>query len=188
MATLLDAGLLEKFSIVFAFLFVLVVLYGILTATNLFKGNHAIQAFIALLASIFMLLMPKLNQVILLMVPWMTLIFIFMLFIFLAFKMFGATDHDFMSVLSANRGLFWTVFWVFTIIFLWSIADVYWTPAKAEQSGEQAILQATTFSERFGAVFFHPTVFGTIVVLLIGLFAVSILASETGGVIGGGGH
>lgn len=187
MATILDIGILEKFSVIFAFLFVLIVLYGILSVTHLFKDNHTIQGLLALLVSLFMLMMPKLNQVIMLMVPWMTLIFIFMLFMFLAFKMFGATDHDFMSALQANRGLFWLVFWVFVIIFLWSIADVYWSPKKAEMGGEQAIEQAQTFSERFGAVFFHPQVFGVIIVILIGVFAVSLLAGESGP-IGGGGH
>src|SRR3989344_2483541 len=116
MATFLDVGILENFSIVFAFLFVLVVMYGILSVTHMFKDNKALQGFVALLVAVIMLLMPKLNQVILLMVPWMTLIFIVMMMLFLAFKMFGATDHDFMSALKDNKGLFWTVFWVFIVI------------------------------------------------------------------------
>src|SRR3989344_1741893 len=97
MATFLDSGILGQFTIIFSFLLVIGIVYGILSFTKLLGNNSLLHGLIAIIAGIFVLISPGISDVISIMVPWLTLFFIFVMFMIMAYKMFGASDHDVMS-------------------------------------------------------------------------------------------
>ena len=81
MATFLDIGFLEKFSVIFPFLLALVVIYGILSYSKLFGDNKTVHILIALFVSMMLLLSDSVRQIINLMAPWFVLLFLFMVFL-----------------------------------------------------------------------------------------------------------
>lgn len=180
MATFLDVSLLTRFSAIFAFLFVLVMVYGLLSFSKFFGGNKTLQVFLAILVGIFVLLTPRIGQVFLFTVPWLTFFFLLVAFLFIAFKMFGTTDADLHSVIKRERGLIWTIISIVVIIMLWGVIHVYGTPYIPAADGTEIGAETSSggFTSTVGAVFFHPKVLGTVFLLLMAVFAVGILASE----------
>lgn len=183
MATILDVGFLSQFSTAFAFLFVLILVYGILSFTHFLGGSKGLQAFLAFLIAIFVLLTPKIGQVFLLIVPWLTLLFILILFIFLGFKMFGVTDSDFRT-LAGDRSVVWTLLSIIVITLLWGVVQVYGTPSTPN-AGEEP---STGFTHTLGMVFFHPKVLGGVFILLMAMFAIYTLTGDAPVKSGHGGH
>ena len=99
MATVLDLGLLQKFEIIFPFLLVFVIVYAILSSTKFLGENKGIHSLIALAMAIMILFSATTREIINVMSPWFVVLFIFILFVLLAFKLFGTTDEDIMGVL-----------------------------------------------------------------------------------------
>lgn len=190
MATILDVSLLSRFSAIFAFLFVLVFAYGILSFSKFFGGSKALQIFLAFLISVFVLLTPRIGQVFLLTVPWLTFFFIMIAFILLAYKMFGVTDMDFHTLIKNERGLVWTILSIVILLMIWGVVQVYGTPyiPGAGEGGAGAGTDAAAggFTSTMGAIFFHPKVLGAIFLLLMAVFAIGILAGESAPHAGGG--
>ena len=177
MATILDVSLLTRFSAFFAFLFVFVLLYGILSFSKFFGGSKGLQVLLAFIIAIIVLMTPKMGQVFLFVVPWLTFLFILIAFLFLAYKMFGITDADFHSLIKSERGLIWTILSIVVIMMLWAIVHVYGTPNIPAADGTTE--PAGGFTSTLGAVFFHPTVLGAVFLLLLAVFAIGILAGES---------
>lgn len=187
MATILDVSLLTRFSAFFAFLFVFVMVYGILSFSKFFGGNKSLQVFLGFLIAIFVLITPKMGQVFLFVVPWLTFLFILIAFLFLAYKMFGITDADLHSVIKSERGLMWAILSVVVLTMIWGVVHVYGTPNIPAADGTME--PAGGFTSTIGAVFFHPTVLGAVFLLLLAVFAIGILAGESApGQSGGGSH
>ena len=191
MATIFDVGLLSRFSAIFGFLFVFVLLYGILSFSHFLGGNKSLQVFLAFIISVIVLITPKMGQVFLITVPWLTFLCILLAFIFLAFKMFGVTDSDLHSVVMHDKAIFWTVLSVVVIIMLWGIVQVYGThyiPATPGQgeTAAQVNQPSTGFTGTLGIVFFNPKVLGAVFLLLVAVFTIGILSSESGPAPGGG--
>lgn len=185
MVTPLDAsfGLIGKFSLIISFVFVIVVMYGILAFTKAFGNNKGLQIFIAFLIGLFVLLMPGMSEVIRLWVPWLAILMIIIIFLLLFFKMFGATDEHFLSVVKNYPGVYWTIIAVVLLSALWAITHVYHgyydgSPTGAEP-GEGGLAERGPITRTFGQVFFHPTVLGVVFIFLFAVFMIGILAAES---------
>ncbi|MBI1969997.1 hypothetical protein HYS48_04855 [Candidatus Woesearchaeota archaeon] len=188
MATILDAsfGLLGKFTLIFSFVLVVVVIYGILSFTKAFGDNKMVQGLLALLFGLFVLIMPGMSEVISLFIPWITLLLIILIFLLLFFKLFGATDKDFMAVLGEYKGIVWTIISFVLLIGLWAVTQVYYgyyqeTPPGEAGAVEQAVSaqEEGNITKTFGAVFFHPKVLGVVFILLFSVFMISILTAQS---------
>src|SRR3989338_4918674 len=101
MATLLDIGLASQFQMVFSFFFVVAVVLGILV-----------------------LLIPDVSSLINIMAPWFVFLFIFLVFLLITYKIFGATEMDIASALK-DRAVVWVILIIAVIIVIGSFASVF---------------------------------------------------------------
>ncbi len=186
MATPLDVGLLQNFSIIFSFLFVLVIVYGIVSYTKLFGESKAIHGLVALLLAISLLFSPTVRGVINLMAPWFVLLFIFAVFMILAFKVFGTSNEDIMGVLKSKEYnyIIWWVVSIALVIGLGSLSHVTFgagqTPEAASTVGNVTAREAGETggagTSSFFKVITHPKILGMTLILLIGAFTIQKLA------------
>lgn len=190
MVTLLDSGLLGTLAPILSLLFVMAVVFGVLSMTKLFGDNKGIHILIAFILGVLVLLMPNVNQVIMIMTPWFTFLFIFIVFLLLIYKIFGATDSDISGFLKAERTLGWLIVIVALIIVGGSMAKVYGEkllPVTTGPAAEGAAAAGTagapstatgTFSGNLAAAFFHPKILGFGLIMLIAVFAMAVMSME----------
>ena len=186
MVTVLDAGLLQNFSVIFSFIFVIAIVYGIFSLIGLFGESKGLQILIAFIIGLMVIIIPEVNKLITTMVPWFTLFFIFILFLLVAYKIFGATDADIMGALRGNTAIVWFIGIIFVIIVLASFGAVYGqrllpvtsneTAAGIEGSGGETGTGTVDYRQNVAATFFHPKVLGMLFILILGIFTVAILA------------
>lgn len=180
MATVLDLGLLEGFSVLFSFLLVFVIIYGLLSYTKLFGDNQAIHAIIGISFAVLTLFAPKALEAIKVMVPWFILFILAGVMVLLVYKLFGAPDESISWTVRNFGGLKWGIFIISIIIIGASVSSVYFVGDGSDNStslitasegdvggvGEGALL----------ATIFHPKMLGLVVVLLIAVFTISLLS------------
>ena len=180
MATILDITALESFSLLFSFLFVLVIVFAFLSYSKFLGDNKGIHALIALLISIMTLFSDSVVKAINLMAPWFVLLFVFALFMIMAFKVFGTTDSDIMSVLvnPEYRYIIWWVVAIGIVIGIGSLTSTVWG-GGAPVYNESATDVGTTGASAFWGTIFHPKVLGLILIFLIAMFTISKLTTTS---------
>lgn len=202
MATILDLGFLRNFSFIFTFLLVFAIVYGILSYKELLGKNKALQLIISLVVGLLVLLSDTVRIVIETAAPWFVVLFILVVFILLAFNIFGAGTGDFMGVLR-NPEYKYISMWIISfaiIIILYSLSqglgqnagpyldeqgeptsavdDANWnnTLSASERLSGDGKTNTDDFNKNLGATIFHPKVLGMILILLIASFAVRMLS------------
>jgi len=183
MATFLDIGFLEKFSVIFPFLLALVVIYGILSYSKLFGDNKTVHILIALFVSMMLLLSDSVRQIINLMAPWFVLLFLFMVFLIIIFKVIGVTDSEILSTVKDPKYQF--VIWWFVaiaiVIAVGSLSSVTFkggVPAGVTNTTSERSEASTEKGESaFWNTLFHPKILGLALIFLIAVFTISRLAS-----------
>lgn len=103
MATPMDIGLLKEFGVIFPFLLVFIVVYAILIKTEFFKDNKGLASLLAAVCGIMTLFSPIVRETVILMAPWMVLLFIFLVFLLVAFMIFGTTEADIMKLIKSEK-------------------------------------------------------------------------------------
>lgn len=183
MATLLDLTALEHFSSIFSFLFVLVIVFGILSYSKFLGENKSIHALIALFLAIMTLFSDTVVQSINKMAPWFVLLFVFILFMLMAFKVFGTSDADIMGVLKDSQYAYiiWWIAAIGIIIAVGSLTSVVWggdqgMPVYNESSPDSDV--GSTGGSAFFGTLFHPKVLGAVFVLLVAVFAIQKLTAS----------
>ena len=183
-----DVGLLANFVIIFPFLLVWVVVFGVLSATKTFGNNKGIHAIIGLALAFLFIMSKDAVAAINIASSWFVLLFLFIIFTVMAFKAFGAQDSQVMSVLSNPEFRFiGTWIGVFSvIIMIASLSHVHGQRLLEEGTGEGTTIEAGEgnvnsgeFQENVWNTIFHPKVLGLIVMLLIASFTVRYMASST---------
>ena len=193
MVTLLDSGLLGTLAPILSLLFVMAVVFGVLSMTKLFGDNKGIHILIAFILGVLVLLMPNVNKVITIMMPWFTFLFIFIIFMLLIYKIFGATDADISGFLKAERTVGWLIVIVALLIAGGSMAKVYGekllplTTGPAVEGAQGApvsggtgtVSTATgTYGGNLAAAFFHPKILGFGLIMIIAVFAMAVMSME----------
>lgn len=184
MATpVIDVSLLEGFSVVFIMLFVAVVVYAILQSTKSFGDNKGVHVLIAIIIAIMMLFVPRITEVIKLIAPWFVLMFIFIMFILIAFKMLGVTDESITGVLKKRVDVTYWIIMLSVIILLGGIGKVFFTGVPGQTSDGTAANASSgpigeTGEGAFWATLFHPKVLGAIFVLLIAVFTMMLITQK----------
>jgi hypothetical protein len=88
MVTLFDGGLLASFGGIFTFLFVYVIVFGLLSKIELFgKDTQGLNAIIALAAAVFTMFSPMAVNLISYMIPWLVILLVvgLMMWVFAAY-------------------------------------------------------------------------------------------------------
>jgi len=168
MATFLDVTGLQYFSNLFAFLFVWLVVYALLTYKGILGNNHLIHALVGLIIGLFALFSPTVTGAIIFIAPWFALLFVFVMLIMVASNMFGATD------ISSYPG-FGSI--VLTIIVIVLVVGVL-AYARDKMSVPEEIDESSDFSKMTNVIF-HPKFIGMVFILIIAVFTVGLLASKS---------
>ncbi len=186
MATFLDAvGTLEEFSVIFTFILVLVMIYGLLQYTKLLGENKAIHALISLAIAFLFLFSQTASDIIRLIVPWFVILFSGILFLLVGIKMFGAggADIDMWAMMQEHNTISMWILSLSLIIVVGAIATVY--SEEGRVLGEGGEVKEPT-EERFGepgtrgetgfwGTMSHPKVLGLIAILLIASFVIRFM-------------
>ncbi len=166
MATFLDVAGLAQFSNLFVFILVWLGVVAILTATKTLGENKAIIWIIGLVVGLLVWFSPIAIGSIKFILPWFGVIFIFILFIIMATKLFGVSGTQFES-------LKWVV--VVIIIVGLIIGALSYIRDESNIPGNET---GTDYSKST-SVIFHPKVVGMIFVLLVAVFTIALLAGKT---------
>jgi hypothetical protein len=196
MATLFDGGLLASFGSVFAFLFVYVLVYGLLTKIKIFgEAKEGLNAIIALCAAVFTMFSPMVVSMITYMIPWLIILLVVGLMIFVFSEYMGMK-------IQAKRGgpgetVVITIMIIVLIIFLVAFSKFY-NPNQGQSSTQIVYTsQSVTVTDENGTqinttslvasdnrpdwmkTLFSPKVLGLMLILVIGAFAIQNLGDNT---------
>lgn len=177
MATFLDIGLVQNFSIVFSFLFVYVVIFSILEYSKLFGESKGIHAIMALAVAVIAILSGRVVQLISTMAPAFVVGIFFIFFLFLIYRMFGVEESWIKNAIVGPEGdaYYWVII-IGVLIVMASVAMVYGDTLLAFTSANTTAQGA--IGTNIGATIFHPKVLGFIFFMLMAIFAVWLLSAE----------
>lgn len=122
MATPMDIGLLKEFGVIFPFLLVFVIVYAVLIKTPFFKDNKGLASLLAAVMGIMTLFSTIARETITVMAPWFVLLFIFIIFILIAFMIFGTTESDIMSLVKSEK--FGIGMWVVALVIIIAVGSL----------------------------------------------------------------
>ena len=201
MAAVVNTGLLGNFSLIFTFLLVYVIIYGILEATKPFGGEKkGVHAMVAAAMGILVILSPTLVTMLNVMVPWFLILILFIFFVLFIMKMFGGESVDFTKKVTEGRRIpTWIVIVSAAILLFglakslggqtlekgqWDTSDVNGTEPMSgedlknlENSNTTGSSVATSdFETNVVNTLVNPKVLGLILIMLVAVFAMFFLA------------
>jgi len=139
MADILDGlTLIDGFSRFIPALLVLVVTYAVMLASGKLGENQFINSMVAFALAAMVLLSPEASFIINFIAPWFVILFVFILFILIAFKSTGVTDSMIMSVMKSRGYIAWTIVFIGIAITLLGVGKIY-GQGLLEGTGETTI-------------------------------------------------
>ncbi len=186
MATLLDIGLLQHFSVVFPFILVFAVTFAILEFIKPFGKNtdRGINSLIAICIAGIMLFSPKMIEMINFMAPWFVVLIIFIMFVLMMYRFMGAPEKSVIGVMSKWDTIHWFILIFGVIILIAGLGKVYGpgllsltaNGTPAQEIANITPKQPETFTDNVWSVLFNPKVVGLLFILLIASFTVRLMA------------
>ncbi|MFC1801758.1 hypothetical protein ACFLZB_04825 [Nanoarchaeota archaeon] len=188
MATFLDVGLLQYFSVIFPVLLVFAIVFAILTTTKILGENKTINALVAVVLALMVLLVPDIVDVINFMAPWFVLVFIFLILLILVYRILGATEKDIGDFIKTDRPIKWAIFAVGLIILLAALGTVFGQKVGPYLGGAETSNVTTddiqsgvatgNWEQNLFATLFHPKILGVILIFAIAIFAIVLLGAK----------
>ncbi len=169
MADFLDMLFLERFSMIFAFLLIFVIVYAILNTIGFFKDNKSLNAFIAFLIAFFTMLSPKLLAIVKIITPWLFFMLFIAFFIIVSFKFLGTPEESFTKLLSKWSAVHSTLLGFLAFIVLIAFSQVYGDYFLQQSSATN--LENASVTQTAISVVFQPKMLGLGVIFLIAAFA-----------------
>ena len=96
-------------------------------------GEKGLAAIIALSASFLVMMSPNILSVLTNMVPWLTLLVIFLFLTFFIIRMFAGDDSDLFSSLIRQSTVYWILLVILILIIIVSFSQTYGQPLLDEQ-------------------------------------------------------
>jgi len=188
MATFLETGLLNYFSIVFPALLVFVLIFALLQKIKILGESKSINALVAIALGFIVLLSENILSLINFAAPWFVIFFIFMVLLLVVFKLMGASDENIASVIRNDKIVQWAIIAISLIIVASALGNVYGQkllPLTAEENvteavedGEITSVATTSYRTNVAAVFFHPKMLGLVFLLLVAVFTIALITKE----------
>ncbi len=187
MATFLDIGLVENFSIIFYLIFIFVLLYAILSLTKILGENKNLNAMLALALSLILALSGPTRELISFITPTFFVFIFFAFFAVLIYRFMGASDKDVSEIMGTKSGTRWFILIIVLIIILSSLGKVFFTRSTTVSSDNATLAVnasdvGTVGQSALTATLTHPKVLGLVLILFIGAYAMQYL-SVTPGII-----
>ncbi len=178
MATPMDIGLLKEFGAIFPFLLVFIVVYAILIKTEFFKDNKGLASLLAAVCGIMTLFSPIVRDTVTLMAPWMVLLFIFIVFLLVAFMIFGTTEKDIMSLIKSEK--FGIGMWVVALALIITIGSlVSVISERGGIGGDDGTEVPEDQEEDFWKTLANTKVLGLTLIFFIASFTIRSLTMDT---------
>ena len=177
----LDVGFLSYFSPIFIFVLVFTMGYGVFQFTKMFGDNKVLHALISFFIAVVFLFSTAATTVIMVIAPWFTVLFIFIIFILMAYKMFGATDNQIKEVVSKASAVQYTILALAIIILLFGLGAGFGqellegagdiTEARDAAAGEGSTA-TSSFQQNLVSTLFNAKILGMILILVIAAFTI----------------
>jgi len=187
MATPLNLGLLDNFSVIFIILLLFAILYGLLELVKIFgEGKHNLNAIISLMITIIAAMSPDLVKMLKLMLPWIAMMIVFFFFLFAIPMFMGMTKTDITTFMGGKKRI-GTVGWVFgAMIFLiiYSMGNMFGEKllvGDVSDSNSSVSVNASSSSGFQSNVFktvFNPKIIGLFFILLLSMLAITYLTKD----------
>lgn len=182
---MIDFGFLEHFTPIFSFVLVFALVYAALQFTKFLGENKVIHAVISFIIALIFLFTLDVTAVVMTIAPWFTILFIFIIFIIMAYKLFGATDDQIKNVITHHSTIQWVIgiFAVLIIIYGLSVAfgpkllgySVGEDEGIPRQMEEVPASGTSDFFANVAGVFFNPKVLGMLLLFFIATFTIKQL-------------
>lgn len=190
MATL-DVGLFEHISFIFPFLLVWAMVFGLLSWKKVFGDNRTIHGIIAVAISIMFIMSGNAVAILNLASPWFVILFMFIIFVLMAFKIFGVSDDHIISIVTSKdyQHISTWIILISLVIIVLAGSSVMGQDLLDKNIGEGEVVSTTgaggdvgsaDHQEAWTSTVFHPKVLGFLVVMLIASFTVMQLAKIPG--------
>jgi phosphatidylglycerophosphate synthase len=199
MVTPLDTTILSHVSLVFWFLLVWGITYGIMLRVDFFKGNRQLHAFISFALAVVVAVFSKFLLFIKTVFPWFMLLIIGGMMVLFILRVLGVSDKKISSVMESRENNHITIFILILVILiiLSAIGKIYFAPGEANTTpdvefvgGEVPMMaEDVTLSGggsssgvgegAFWETFFNPKVLGFMVIMLCAGFTLIFLARDT---------
>ncbi len=185
MTEFLDTGVLSYFSIVFTFLLVFVILYGLLSLTRPFgEGKNGLYSIIAFAIAILSISSRSILSLITFITPWFFMLIFIGFFILLVLMIFGLKAEQIKAGMSSELRT-WVII-LTVVILIFGIGATFGQQTLEEgrpnngqndiEPGDEERSTATDdFTTNVMNAVFNPQVLGLIVVMLVGAFAMFLL-------------
>ncbi len=171
MATLLDTGLFDQFSVIFTWILLFLVVFGILEVTNVFKNRniHVLLAFVvAILASTSTLSVGIVET----MLPWFLIIAFFVFFVYMIGNFMGIGNNEILQAMGGGDRAIWWILVLGFLIVAAALSNSFGEELLDERgegtqddSQRQVILALT-----------NPKVLGLGLIFIIGAFTILFMA------------
>lgn len=183
----IDVGFLEYFSPIFVFVLVFVVVYAMFQFTKFMGDNKVLHSLIAFFVAVIFLFSTAASDVVLFIAPWFTVFFIFLIFMIMAYKLFGATDDQIKTVISKWHAGQYMIAAIAIIIMLFGLGSglgqnlLGYTQEEAA-AGEVTELgegstATTNYKQNLVATIFNTRVLGMILILIIASLTIRAMSA-----------
>lgn len=206
MATFLDVTFVGKFSIIFTFLFVYVLIYGIAEFAKPFgKDKKSLSALMALAIAVMVVVSPTMSRLVNYLIPWFFVIALILFFILFALRIFSGDKFDFTNAMKDKRVYTWIIV-LTVVIMIFGLGNAFgqsnlekgaWdgtTPAPSDDDigttaddfidstgvGNTQVDGSRVATDDFGTnmtnTIFNPKVLGLMLVMLVAVFAMFFIS------------
>jgi hypothetical protein len=193
MATFLDVGLTQHFSVIFPILLVFVLVFALLEKTKLLGENKGLNSIVALCLAIMMLFIPGVVDVIAHIAPWFVLILFFLIMLLILLMAMGTKWETITKYASGEFDIaHWIILILLIIVFLGALGVVYGNTLLPYSGGkvvldnasdpsgvigeEGTVTDTGDFNANVGRVIFHPKVLGFLLIMMIGALSIKFLS------------
>jgi len=166
MATFLDISGLQSFSTFFVFIFVWLAVYATLSYSRVLGDNKAINIVIGLVIGLLVLFSPIATGVIEYIAPWFAVVFVFVIYVTIALKLFGAGPE---SLGSLKTVTFVVIILILVVGALSYVREQVSAPGDNETDVDYG--KTTT-------LLFHPKILGIMFIMILAIFTVVLMAGK----------
>ncbi len=183
MATVLDLSILNQLMPIFTWIFVFLLVYGVMEVTQIFK-NRGIHAMIAFVTSLMVAISGSATKAITSMTPWFLVVIFFIFMVFLIVNFMGISSVEVVNALGGGSGS-GAVWWILIISFIILASGLSQTFGQQlleqRQGGNQTTVQPGTPDGSFGGsvliILTNAKVLGMILIFFIGALTVALMTS-----------
>jgi hypothetical protein len=183
MATPLSLGILENFSVIFIFIFIWAVLFGIFEIINIFgDGKRNLNAIVAFVVALIAAITPDFVFIIKTILPWTSLMIVFFFFLFAIPLFMGLGKDDVLTFLGGKKKIA-VVGWVLgamIFLILYSLSQIHGDELlNYGDTGEFIEAEngtATGFQENLFKTVFNPQIIGLFMFMIIAVLAITYLS------------